>query len=88
MAKKKAKTRRKTNRTKRKQKWVQEAIENPGAFHAWCIAHGFKKANKSCIEEARRIAKKTGNTTLLRRANLAETLLKLQKKRRTKRRRK
>ena len=68
----------------KKKKWVQKAIKNPGSFHAWCISHGFKKVNKSCIQEAIRIAKKTGNTTLLRRANLAATLLKLQKKRRKK----
>lgn len=77
--------RRKRKAAKRKsKKWVKKAIQNPGAFHAWCISHGFKKVNKSCIQEAIRIAKKTGDTTLLRRANLARTLLKLQKKRKRK----
>lgn len=74
----------KKRRGRKKKNWVQKAIKNPGAFHAWCLAHGHKKVTKTCIQQAKRIAKKTGNTTLMRRAVLAETLLKLQKKRRKK----
>ena len=81
----KRKTRKKT--TRKKKDWIQGAIQHEGAFRKWCMLHGYKKVTKSCIQEAIRIAKKTGNTTLLRRANLAATLLKLQKKKAKKKRR-
>lgn len=63
-------------------KWVQKAIKHPGAFTAWCKRHGFSGATEGCITEAIRVAKRTGNKTLLRRAVLARTLKKMASKRR------
>ena len=67
---------------KRKTRWMQKvnrAIKRrgtEGAFRRWCQRHGYSKVTMECINEAIRIAKKTGNTTLLRRAVLARTYLK------------
>jgi len=55
-------------------KWIQKAIKRPGAFTEWCEKHGFRGASFSCIEEAIKRAKKTGNDRLLRQAYLARTL--------------
>lgn len=46
-----------------------------GKFREWCIEHGFRSVNKSCIERAKKVARETGNTTLLRRAIWAENAM-------------
>jgi len=66
---------------RRRKKWIQSAVAEmerkgtKGAFRAWCKARGHKKVTKSCIEEAIRIARRTGDQTLLKRAVFARTLL-------------
>lgn len=66
---------------KGKKKWIQKMVKSiekkgtKGAFREWCEKHGFTKVNKSCIEAAKREARKTGDTTLLRRAVAAENML-------------
>lgn len=62
------------------EKWIQKAIKKLGSFTAWCKRRGYDKASYSCIEEAIRVAKKTGNKTLLRRAYLARTLKKMKRR--------
>jgi len=59
-------------------KWIQTAIKNKGSFRAYCKRKCYKKVNKQCINEG----KKSKNPTIRKRAQLAETLLKLRKKRR------
>ena len=62
-------------------KWIQGAIKHKGAFRTWCQRHGFSKVTEGCISLALEVAKRTGNTTLARRANLARTLLSMQRRR-------
>lgn len=56
-------------------KWIQKAIKNPGAFTRWAKRQGLS------MSEAIRKGKKSKNPTIRRRAILAETLRKLAKKR-------
>lgn len=62
-------------------KWIQKAIKNPGALRATAkrmgLIKGDEKLSASDLAKLRAHAKKTGNTTLLRRVNLARTLKKL-----------
>ena len=87
MARKKAKKQTK----KGNELWLQEARERMerkgtvGAFTAYCKRKGYKGVTQACINEAKREAKKTGNTTLLRRAIFAENVKKIAKKRKGKR---
>ena len=62
-------------------KWIQGVVKNmkKGSFRRWAQKHGFKKVTPQAIALAIKIAKKTGNTTLLRRALLARTFMKLRK---------
>lgn len=62
-------------------KWVQSVVKKmkKGAFHEWAKRHGFKKVTPRAIALALKIAKKTGNDTLRRRALLARTFLKMRK---------
>ncbi len=65
--------------------WIQKVDKEAekkgtkGAFHEWCIDNGFKDANHSCIEKAKKVARDKGDTTLLRRAVAAENMLNAQK---------
>jgi hypothetical protein len=63
-----------------KKNWIQGAIKKPGAFREWCKKQGYEGATKECIEKG----KKSSNPTIKRRANLAQTLKKLSKKRKKK----
>jgi hypothetical protein len=54
---------------KKKKKWMQESIEKPGSFTAYCKSKGYKGVTDKCIEEG----KKSPDSTTRRRANLAET---------------
>lgn len=53
--------------------WIQKAIKNKGAFKRYCGG----KVTKACIESG----KKSSNPRIRRQAVLAETLMKLRKKR-------
>jgi len=70
--------------------WLQEAKERMerkgtvGAFTAYCKRKGYKGVTQACINEAKEEARKTGNTTLLRRAIFAENVKKIAKKRKKK----
>jgi len=61
-------------------KWIEGAIKKKGAFRRWCKRRGYEKVNSECIREAIRVAKKTKDVRLLRRAVLAQTLLRLRKR--------
>ncbi len=58
-------------------KWIQKAVKKKGAFTAWAKRQGFSGVTKEAIEAG----KKSSNTTVRRRAVLAETLIKLSKRR-------
>lgn len=61
---------------KKNKRWIQGAIENPGAFTEWCKRRGYSGVTQKCIEEGMR----SKNPTIRRRANLARTLRKLARK--------
>lgn len=60
---------------KRTTKFLKNAVapSRAGRFTAWCKQNGFPGVTNACIAEAQRVAKKTGNTALLREANFAAT---------------
>ena len=64
-----------------KKRWMQSAVKKPGAFTEWCKKRGYKGVTKKCIEEG----KASKNPTTVRRATLAETFRKANKKRKKKR---
>jgi len=64
----------------RVKKWIQKAIKRPGAFTAWCKAHGYGGVTQACIAAG----KKAKSTRVKRQANLAQTLKRMAKKRRKK----
>ena len=74
MAKKKKKSKKSDKR------WIQKAIKKPGAFTEWCRRRGYSGVTQACIEEGKR----SKNPTVRRRAYLAETLRKIAKKRKKK----
>lgn len=52
-------------------KWIQKAIEHPGAFKKWCQSNGFDGVCQACINKA---AKAGGHPAKM--ASLAATLSK------------
>jgi hypothetical protein len=66
---------------KKDKKWIQKAIKRPGAFTAKA-----KKANKSVAAMAAAVTKNPSkySATTVRQANLAKTLRKISKKRKSK----
>ncbi|GIV22148.1 MAG: hypothetical protein KatS3mg023_3899 [Armatimonadota bacterium] len=64
-----------------KSKWIQQAIEKPGALRRTAkrmgLIKGTEKLSQSDLDAMAAKAKKTGNTKLLRRVNLARTLKRL-----------
>ena len=60
---------------KKSKKFLQEAVpeSHEGMFTNWCKMHGFGSVTAECIAAARSMAKKQGDTTLMRRANFAAT---------------
>jgi hypothetical protein len=62
-----------------KEKWIQKAIKRKGAFREYCKRKGYTKVTKECIEEGKR----SKDPTIRRRAILAETLMKMRKKRKS-----
>lgn len=59
--------------------WIREAIKNPGSLKATARRMGLLKGkgdklSSSDLATLRRHAKQTGNTTLMKRVNLAKTL--------------
>jgi|GEM_PF-1592526 len=81
-------------KVKRKKKedeyWMQEAEERmerkgtKGKFTAYCKRKGYKGVTQACINEAKRNARKTGNTELLKEAVFAENARKVARKRKKK----
>ena len=71
--------------TKKKKKWIQGAVKKPGALRATAkrmkLIKGSKQklSNKDLSIMAKK-AKKTGNTLLAKRVNLAKTFKKMRKK--------
>lgn len=66
----------------KKKKWIQDVVKRAerkgtkGAFREWCLKQGFRGVNKSCIQKAKKVARETGDITLLRRAVAAENMMK------------
>jgi len=56
--------------SKKKEKWIQDAVEKPGSFTNYCKRKGYKGVTQECIDEGKRSPDKTTK----RRAELAETL--------------
>ena len=63
------------------ERWIQRAIKKPGAFTEWCRRRGYSGVTQACIEEGKR----SKDPTTRRRAVLAETLRKISKKRKKRR---
>ena len=80
----------KTKKKKEDKYWMQEAKERMerkgtvGKFTAYCKRKGYKGVTQACINEAKRNARRTGNTELLKEAVFAENARKIAKKRRKK----
>lgn len=67
---------------KSKQKnWAKTAIKHPGAFRSWCKKQGYRSANTTCIRKG----KKAANSTIRKRAVLADNFRKMRAKRKKKR---
>lgn len=65
---------------KRKKKWIKGAIKNPGSFTAYCKRKGYKGVTAACIAEGKR----SKDPTIRKRANLAQTLRGMSRKRKKK----
>ena len=82
--------RKKTKKKKEDKYWLQEAKERMekkgtvGKFTRYCIRKGYKGVTQACINEAKRNARRTGNTELLKEAVFAENARKIAKKRKKK----
>ncbi|MCS7119570.1 MAG: capsid protein VP2 [Archaeoglobaceae archaeon] len=68
----------------KKEKWIQKAIKRPGRVRKYIARlYGKKAFNKdgsikaSYLKKAEERAKKTGNTSLVRAINLAQTFKKM-----------
>jgi hypothetical protein len=65
-----------------KEKWIQKVSQEAeekgtkGAFRKWCEKRGYTKVTQECIREAKKVARETGNTKLMRRAVAAENMIK------------
>ena len=59
---------------RRKKKWIKGAIKKPGALRRSAKKGEITKSGKLNLSKMEARAKRTGNTTLLRRVNLAKTL--------------
>ena len=59
---------------------VKKAIKHPGAFHEWCVEHGYEKVIPECIEKGL----KDTDPVVRRRARFAKVLLELQKRKKEK----
>jgi hypothetical protein len=57
--------------------WIQKAIKNPGSFTQYCKRQGYKGVTKECIQKGC----KSPNPTTKKRACLAKTLKKMNRKR-------
>jgi len=55
-------------------KWIQGAIKHPGALHRELHVKEGEKIPKAKLAKGLKRAKKTGNTKLEKRINLAKTL--------------
>jgi len=71
----------KRKKKKTGERWIQRAIKKPGAFTEWCRRRGYSGVTQACIEEGKR----SKDPTTRRRAVLAETLRKISKKRKKRR---
>jgi hypothetical protein len=62
-------------------RWIQRAIRNPGALRRTAkrmgLIKGDEKLSEADLNKLASRARKTGDTTLMRRVNLARTLRKL-----------
>jgi len=67
-------------KAKEKKLDIKKAIKHPGAFHEWCVEHGYEKVTPECIEEGL----KDPDPVVRRRARFAKVLLELQKRRKEK----
>ena len=68
-----------------RKKWIQKAIKKKGALRSTAkkagLIEGDEKLSQADLDRLEAKAKRTGNTKLLRRVNLARTLMKMRKKR-------
>lgn len=66
---------------KKKKLWIQDVVKRAerkgtkGKMREWCQKRGYTRVTKACIQDAKREARKTGDTTLLRRAIAAENMM-------------
>ena len=67
-------------KAKEKQLDIKKAVKHPGAFHEWCVEHGYEKVTPECIEKGLQ----DPDPVVRRRARFAKVLLELQKKRQEK----
>ena len=67
---------------RRKKRWIQGAVKKEGSFRAYCRRLGFSGVTQECVERGKR----SKNPTIRRRAILAQTLKRLSKRRKKKRR--
>lgn len=56
--------------------WIQKAVKKPGSFTSWCKRQGFSGVTSACIAKGKR----SKNPTVRRRANLASTFRKMNRK--------
>jgi len=59
---------------RRKKKWIKKAIKKPGALRRSAKKGEITKKGTLNLTKMAARARRTGNTTLLRRVNLAKTL--------------
>jgi len=67
-------------KAKEKQLDIKKAVKHPGAFHEWCVEHGYEKVTPECIEKGL----KDPDPVVRKRARFAKVLLELQKKKQEK----
>ena len=71
-------------------KWLQAAKQRMekkgtvGKFTAWCKRQGYTKVTQACIDKAKAVARKRGDTQLLREAIFAENVRKIARRRKRK----
>jgi hypothetical protein len=60
----------------KKKKWMQDAVKHPGSFTTYCKKRGYDGVTQECINEG----KHSSDLTTRKRATLAETFKKANKK--------
>lgn len=72
--------RKRVARKSKKSNWAKTAVKHPGAFRSWCKRQGYSRVNTACINKG----KKASNSTIRKRAVLADNFRKMRAKRKKK----